>query len=202
MTPIGPPKSYFAATTRPAPKRYPGAQDAIGIVFAGLARADFCGGYWPEHIEHVRDEAALQFVESSLYLLPLGPRTESYAVLSETHIDQASARALANAADLCWQAILARDIQVFGQALKASFEAQIAMFPHMVTPSMQELIEGHAQQAMGWKVSGAGGGGYLILVAEKPIQHALRPIARHAGSSARFLSRAPQPAVAAGAGVP
>jgi mevalonate kinase len=33
---------------------------------------------------------------------------------------------------------------------------------------------------LGWKVSGAGGGGYLILVSEKPIEHAVRIIIRRA----------------------
>jgi hypothetical protein len=173
-------KILFCCDNPPGTQEISGAQDAIGLVFAGLARADFCGAYWPEQIEHVQDEAALQFVESSLYLLPLGPRTDDFSVLSRTHINPESARVLAEAAEHCWQAILRRDFHAFGQAVRASFEAQIAMFPHMVTPAMLELIAEHGHQSIGWKVSGAGGGGYLILVAEKPIQHALRPVARRA----------------------
>jgi cytidyltransferase-like protein len=182
--PVGDPnktaKILFCCDNPPGTQEVSGAQDAIGIVFAGLARADFCGEYWPRHIEHLQDEGALQFVESALYLLPLGPRSDDYAVLSQTHIDRNSACALARATDQCWEAIQARDLQGFGSAVKASFEAQIAMFPHMVTPSMRELLAEHANEALGWKVSGAGGGGYIILVAERPIPHALRPIARRA----------------------
>ncbi|MFN8465857.1 MAG: hypothetical protein U0X20_09915 [Caldilineaceae bacterium] len=96
-------------------------------------------------------------------------------MLSNTVIDQSRARALAEAAEQCWQAIRTHDLQGFGRAVKASFEAQVAMFPLMVTPSALELIDQYGGQAIGWKVSGAGGGGYLILVAERPITHALRP---------------------------
>jgi hypothetical protein len=168
----------FCCDNPPGTQEISGAQDTIGLVFAGLARADFCGAFWPERIEQVKEESTLRFVESALHLLPLGPRTAEYAVLSETYITPDRAQALATAADQCWDAILAHDVHAFGRAVRASFEAQIAMFPHMVTPGMRELIAEHADQAIGWKTSGAGGGGYLILVADKPIPHALRPIAR------------------------
>ena len=52
------------------------------------------------------------------------------------------------------------------------------MFPNMVNPSIFELIEQYREIALGWKISGAGGGGYLILVSEKPIANALRVVVR------------------------
>jgi mevalonate kinase len=48
----------------------------------------------------------------------------------------------------------------------------------MVSDSMPELIDKYRHRALGWKVSGAGGGGYLILVSERPIEHAVRVIIR------------------------
>jgi mevalonate kinase len=45
---------------------------------------------------------------------------------------------------------------------------------------MLELIERYRRQALGWKVSGAGGGGYLILVAERPVENAVRVSIRRA----------------------
>jgi galactokinase/mevalonate kinase-like predicted kinase len=62
--------------------------------------------------------------------------------------------------------------------MRASFEAQVAMFPNMVNERVTALIEEHRDCALGWKLSGAGGGGYLILVAEKPIPGAIQVIAR------------------------
>jgi galactokinase/mevalonate kinase-like predicted kinase len=55
-----------------------------------------------------------------------------------------------------------------------SFEAQIAMFPDMVTPDILAQIDSHKKDVLGWKVSGAGGGGYLIFLSEKPIENAIQ----------------------------
>jgi mevalonate kinase len=48
----------------------------------------------------------------------------------------------------------------------------------MVTETMMQLIHEFEEIALGWKVSGAGGGGYLILVSETPIQNAVKIIIR------------------------
>ncbi|MBP8904038.1 MAG: cytidyltransferase, partial [Paludibacteraceae bacterium] len=37
-----------------------------------------------------------------------------------------------------------------------------------------EQIEHYKKVAMGWKISGAGGGGYLILFSEKPVENAIQ----------------------------
>jgi len=171
-------KLLFCYDNPPGTKIISGSQDSIGIVFPGLARAYYEGSYWPAHIDHVRDPQTLQFVENSLYLLTLGPRQPEFDVLANTHIDAAGARALAEAAENCWQAILAHDIQKFGHSFRQSFEAQVAMFPNMMNDRIAELIEQYQEKALGWKISGAGGGGYLILVSDTPIENAVRVTAR------------------------
>jgi len=123
----------------------------------------------------------LQFVESALYLVTLGPRHAGYDVLENTNIGRRGAKALAEATDDCWAAIQERDVAAFGSAIRAGFEAQIAMFPNMMNPTVATLIEKYRDQALGWKLSGAGGGGYLILVADRPIAKATRIVARRAG---------------------
>jgi mevalonate kinase len=40
------------------------------------------------------------------------------------------------------------------------------------------MVDSYRGQALGWKISGAGGGGYLILVAETPIPDAMRCVVR------------------------
>ena len=70
--------------------------------------------------------------------------------------------------------MLARDAPAFGAAFRESFEAQVAMFPLMVDESIREAIEECRDGALGWKLSGAGGGGYLILVSETRIETAMR----------------------------
>ncbi len=180
--PVGDPEKLayilFCCDNPPGTTEISGSQDAIGLVFPGLARAQFEGGYWPTRIDHVLSEPILQFLENALYLIPLGPRETGFDVLSNTRIDHAGAKALSDAADACWDAILRQDIVGMGHSMRASFEAQIAMFPHMIVPSVPRLIERYHGEALGWKVSGAGGGGYLILTSDRPIENGIRILIR------------------------
>ena len=171
-------KILFCYDNPPGTQIISGSQDSIGIVFPGLAKAYYEGEYWPSRIERHTDELTLQFVEQALYLITLGPRHAGFDVLADTRIDRDGAKALADAAENCWQAILDHDIARFGKHFRASFEAQVAMFPNMMNRTVAQLIEQYRDIALGWKLSGAGGGGYLILVADKPIDGAVRVIAR------------------------
>lgn len=171
-------KILFCYDNPPGKKVISGSQDTIGIVFPGLANAYYDGEYWPKHIQHVKDAHTLQFIEQSLYLVTLGPRHAEYDVLENTNITTENVQTLARAAENCWQAILNHDIHLFGQSFRASFEAQIAMFPNMMNADITRLIDQYKDVALGWKLSGAGGGGYLILVSEKPIKNAMRILIR------------------------
>jgi galactokinase/mevalonate kinase-like predicted kinase len=74
----------------------------------------------------------------------------------------------------CWESILAKDSKAFGKAFTASFEAQIQMFPNMVDAQLLSTIEQWRPTTLGHKLSGAGGGGYLILISETPIPNAIQ----------------------------
>ena len=62
--------------------------------------------------------------------------------------------------------------------MRAAFEAQIAMFPTMIYDAVARLIDEYRDTALGWKLSGAAGGAYLILVSGRPIDNAVRIFAR------------------------
>ncbi len=167
-------KVLFCFDNPPGTEAISGSQDSIGIVFPGLNRAYYEGKYWPSEIESVHDEPVLHFLEKALSLIPLGPRHDDYDPLGEQHITHEGAKALSEAAEACWKAILARDLERFGLHFRRSFEAQVAMFPNMVNEMVRDLIRQYQDAALGWKLSGAGGGGYLILVSDKPIHKAVR----------------------------
>ncbi len=173
-------KILFRYDNPPGKAVISGSQDAIGIVYAGLARAHYAGDYWPQRIDHLTDETALQFVESCLTLIPLDPRARDYDPLEEQHVNAPNAQALAAAADACWDALAHRDRAAFGAAIRAGFEAQIALFPRMVNSEILRFIDQYRERALGWKLSGAGGGGYLVLVTDKPIDEGLSVVARRA----------------------
>jgi cytidyltransferase-like protein len=171
-------KILFCYDNPPGTETISGSQDSIGLVFPGLAYAYYEGSYWPSRIDHRVDEPLLSFVERSLQLVSLGPRFHDYDALVDTVFDRDRAKALADAAEAHWEAILAQDLVRFGRTMRESFEAQVAMFPNMMNERVAALIEENRDCALGWKLSGAGGGGYLILVAENPIPGAIRVIAR------------------------
>ena len=66
------------------------------------------------------------------------------------------------------------DLINFGRYFRESFEAQIRMFPNMMFDEIHKIISKYKNNAYGWKLSGAGGGGYLILVSEIPLEGAIK----------------------------
>jgi galactokinase/mevalonate kinase-like predicted kinase len=44
------------------------------------------------------------------------------------------------------------------------------MFPHMMNNDVNDMIDRYKDAALGWKLSGAGGGGYLVLIADQTIE--------------------------------
>ncbi len=163
-----------------------GAQDAIGICMPGLCRHYYNSHFWPEKIESCHDEGILRWLEEHLCMIPMFPRRPGCSVVENKNITRANVERLARAADDCWEAIMGKDLQGFAAAYKASFEAQVAMFPGMVNPAhaeaednpatspapdgflprVQDYIDKYSQMpgVLAWKMPGAGGGGYLVLV--------------------------------------
>lgn len=131
------------------------------------------------------------------------PRRPGCSVVEGKDITLPKVQALSKAADDCWHAILDMDLDRFAAAYRASFEAQVAMFPGMVNPvsgdggisgeapsyihndasgvadrlsgqtsddaflpTVQAYIDKYSRMpgVLAWKMPGAGGGGYLVLV--------------------------------------
>ena len=161
-----------------------GAQDSIGICVPGLCRHYYNNRFWPEKIETCYDEDILSWLEQHLVMIPMEPRRPGCSVVEGKDITETKVKALAKAADDCWNAIMIRDLNAFAAAFKASFEAQVAMFPAMIHPSLecrdensesvgkvesiQKVIDrwSAVPGVLAWKMPGAGGGGYLACVVE------------------------------------
>lgn len=167
-------KILFSYENPPGTKIIAGSQDAIGIVMPGLNKLDYKGEYWPEKITSVHDEEILTWIENQLYMITLEPRESGYDVLSEKIVTKEFAEKLSAAAENCWEAILQKDLKSFGRYFRESFEAQTLIFPSMLTDDIRKIIDNYKDKALGWKLSGAGGGGYLILVSEKNIEGAMQ----------------------------
>lgn len=167
-------KMVFRYENPPGSPYISGSQDAIGIVMPGLNRLNYKGGYWPENIETVKDTEVLDFIEKNLWLIPMAPRSCSYDVLENTNIDAAGAERLARAAIACWDAINAKDVDAWGKACTESFMAQTAMFPNMLAEHVVKAINEYKDNVKGYKITGAGGGGYLVIINDEPVKNALQ----------------------------
>lgn len=154
-----------------------GAQDSIGICVPGLCRHYYDGHFWPEKIEICSEDSVLWWLEQHLVLVPLEPRRPGCSVVEGKDVTLPKLKALASAADRCWTAVLSKNLEAFAAAYRASFEAQVAMFPGMVDPvvngpsgreviSLKPEIErwSSVEGVLAWKFPGAGGGGHLALV--------------------------------------
>jgi len=168
-------RTLFCVENPPGTSYVSGSQDSIGIVYPGVNKLDYpLENYWPKQITSVTDENTLNWIEQHLWLINLSPRQSGYNVLSDTNINKEGAQRLADAAEGVWKAISDRDLAAFGESVRKSFEAQVAMFPHMVNPYILEQIKFYESEALGWKISGAGGGGYLVLVSDHPIKNGIQ----------------------------
>ncbi len=167
-------KVLFGYENVPGTKIVAGSQDALGIMLPGLNKLSYDGGYWPCAIQSMQDEPVLRWLEEHLSLVTLGPRESDYDVLEGTQINAQNARDLSMAAEECWEAILRQDIELFGTCVRKSFDAQTKMFPRMVSKAVRDSIAAFSPGAYGWKISGAGGGGYLILVSTAEIPGAMK----------------------------
>ena len=143
-----------------------GAQDAIGICVPGLCRHYYDNHFWPEKIETCNDEGILSWLEAHLVMIPMEPRKPGCSVVEGKDITKPKVEALAAAADRCWNAIMNKDLKAFAEAYKASFEAQVAMFPAMIQGCVQSYIDAYKDKVLAYKMPGAGGGGYLACVVE------------------------------------
>ena len=158
-----------------------GAQDSIGICVPGLCRHYYNNRFWPEKIETCQTEDILCWLEQHLVMIPMEPRKPGCSVIEGKDITEPKVKALAKAADDCWNAIMSKDLNAFAKAYKASFDAQVAMFPGMIHPveslefrvesqlkvkSIQDYIDEYSAlpDVLAWKMPGAGGGGYLACV--------------------------------------
>ncbi|MCF0176405.1 MAG: cytidyltransferase, partial [Bacteroidales bacterium] len=156
-----------------------GAQDAVGICMPGLVRHWYDSRFWPLKFESCHDETTLKWLEDHICLMYMFPRRDGCSVVAGSpFVDSAAdytdsyrtklTRRLADAAERCWNAIMARDLEAFAKAYGDSFEAQVTMFPSMLNEDVRNYMDRFSNMpgVLTMKLSGAGAGGYLALVVE------------------------------------
>lgn len=160
----------FKFENAPGSEIISGAQDAIGICMPGLVRHYYNNKYWPEKFEESQNDKVLNWLENHISMVLLWPRENDLDLLSHTQINKENVKNLTEASEQAWNAINEMNIKKFAEAFSKSFEAQVKMFPNMINDKIHKVIDRYKDKALAWKLAGAGGGGYLILVSKEPIE--------------------------------
>jgi D-glycero-alpha-D-manno-heptose-7-phosphate kinase len=143
-----------------------GIQDQLSTAFGGINYLEI--EPYPEAV--VQNLPAWEDLGSRLTLAFLGRSRGSSDLHREvinnlgSHGSEVFSR-LRNAAVAARDAVLAQDMDAFGQTMIANTEAQSALHPELVGVDARRVIEvAAAQGAIGWKVNGAGGDGGSLTI--------------------------------------
>jgi cytidyltransferase-like protein len=167
-------KLLFGAENPPGKKYISGSQDHIGLLYPGINRLCYNGGYWPERIESTVNSELCDWLSNVLWLVPLEPRPEGYDPLQEMHLERHLIKELAESGDDCWMAILEKDTDRLGNAVKQTFLAWKKILPLTVPDRiMDEMTSKYFPLYPGAITSGSGGG-YVIVVSEKEVKGAVK----------------------------
>lgn len=80
------------------------------------------------------------------------------------------------------EALLAGDLDAFGEAMNANWEAQKSLHPDITTGRIEELHEqAKASGAIGFKANGAGGGGTVTILCRRNKDHIVRRTVQQLG---------------------
>lgn len=167
--------ALFCLENPPGTAYVSGSQDPLGIVLPGINKLSYQQEkYWPSNIETRLDDSLITWLESRIRLVPLEPRHSGFNVLDDMQINEERARNLSEAAEALWVAAMNMDEVAFGRAMTDSFDAQVAMFPLMKNETVEDAIRQVSGKCLGYKLSGAGGGGYLVLFSSNDLDFGLK----------------------------
>ena len=154
-----------------------GIQDQLSAAFGGINFIEIES--YPEATVHALP--AWEELGPRLMLVYLGRGHDSSGVHSQVIAD-AERRGpgvfahLRDAAVAARDAVVARDLRAFGEAMIANTEAQYSLHPDLVGADARRVIEiAGVAGAIGWKVNGAGGdgGSLTVLSADDEVRAAL-----------------------------
>jgi cytidyltransferase-like protein len=168
-------KILFRYDNDPGTKDVSGSQDSIGITLPGINRFFYDEAkYWPSKFETISDRSIIKWLEERLYMVTLWPRPADFVVLENTNISVENVKKLKDASEMAWEGLTKKDIEIFTKGFSDSFSSQVKMFPKMMNDKIAKVIDSYRDKALSWKLSGAGGGGYMILISEEEIPNAIK----------------------------
>jgi hypothetical protein len=164
----------FGAENPPGKTYISGSQDHIGLLYPGINRLFYTGGYWPEKIESTTAKDTCDWLSDVLYLIPLEPRPIGYDPLKIIHLEKSLIKKLGESGDRCWDAVLKKDVAGLGKAVKDTFLIWGKILPLTVPDWIMNEMESKYFPNYPGAITSGSGGGYVIVVSDKPVEGAIR----------------------------
>jgi len=167
-------KLLFGAENPPGKKYISGSQDHIGLIYPGINRLYYNGGYWPEKIDSTVEKDICDWLSAVLHLVPLEPRPAGYDPLKVMHLEKPLIKELGESGGLTWESILNKDIKGLGKGLTDTFLSWKKILPLTVPDWVMEEMETKYFPNYPGAITSGSGGGYVIVVSEKEIEGAIK----------------------------
>jgi hypothetical protein len=151
-----------------------GSQDHIGLLYPGINRLYYSGGYWPAKIESTTSNEICDWLSQVIHLVPLEPRPEGYDPLKIQHLEKPLIRELGEAGDGCWESILRKDISGLGKSLTRTLLSWKKILPLTVPDRVMKELETKYLPYFPGAITSGSGGGYIIVASEKKVEGAIK----------------------------
>ena len=157
----------FAVENPPGHKYISGVVDQLGLCLPGINRLKFDNNYWPYKIDSIIDEKICNWLQNILYLKQTQPRPLGYNVFDgREKFDKKLVKHQSELGDEVWGAIKNMDSQKLGNLITQVHNNQKAMIPGYEAEEISDEIVKYNNMYLGAKLMGAGGYGYVLVVAD------------------------------------
>jgi cytidyltransferase-like protein len=167
-------KLLFGAENPPGKLYVSGSQDHIGLLYPGISRLDYSGGYWPERIESTVSSEICDWLSDVLHLVPLEPRPDGYDPLKIQNLEKPLIRELGEAGTACWEAIMKKDVAGLGRSLNNTLLSWKKILPLTVPDWVMKEMETRYFDKYPGAITSGSGGGYVIVASEKEVEGAIK----------------------------
>ncbi|MHB8898812.1 MAG: adenylyltransferase/cytidyltransferase family protein [Thermoguttaceae bacterium] len=161
----------FGYENPPGTKYVSGSQDHLGLTMPGANRLYYDGGYWPDRIDSTVDDEICRWLERSLVLVELFARPPGYDPLTRQNITPEGVARLGAAGDLCWDAILQKDIRKLGRSLTDTHNAWAELLPLTTSDEIQAELDSYRCHG---RITSGCGGGYIVMATDEDVPGGFR----------------------------
>lgn len=167
-------KLLFGAENPPGKKYISGSQDHIGLLYPGVNRLYYNGSYWPEKVDSTTGKELCDWLSDVLHLVPLEPRPDGYDPLKIMNLEKSLIKDLGESGDRCWEAILKKDVNGLGKAVRDTLLSWRKILPLTVPDWVMNIMETKYFPDYAGAITSGSGGGYVIVVSDKHVPDAIK----------------------------